>query len=613
MKKAMPYMLIVFLVLFTLSFVQGQEKPAPDFDDKNASIMRPDPETLLEWIRRYKSTPLATLDEGIQENLRLLGEASLGTSLSLLNYLTYNPVQRNQGSCGNCWNWAGTGVLEIAHRLQNVVSDRLSTQFLNSCKLDKYACCGGTLEMFADWYRQRGIVVPWANGNAAFADGSRQCENGASSLSCGSITSTPNYVVNSITPVTVPISTDPATSAANIKNVLNQNKAIWYGFFLPNQNAWNAFIDFWNNQGEDAVFDMAAYCGATWDSQNGGGHAVVLLGYDDSAATPYWLMLNSWGTGGAGKNNRPNGLFRIKMNQDYGCQYYYNSQPFDAFIWQTLNVQLSGGGSPTCTYSFFASNQVYGESGGPGTLTVNTQSGCPWTATKDANWIAFTSAATGSGPGTVSFTVSPNSGTRRTGEITVRDKNLTITQSGPGTLPNLLRNPSFENGEDYNWINNGFILWEVPCPAGIDCAYQGNWLAWLGGYDYGWDYMYQEVTIPASATKASLKFMYAIDTWEYEDTSYDYLTVEVSRADDPYVYQTLLTLSNRDWTDFWKSSPTIDIPSQFYGIPITIDFYGETDESNITSFYIDNVVLTVETPETAYPEKLYLPLILNRP
>jgi hypothetical protein len=357
MKKAALYWLMVLLVLFSLSSVQGQEKPVPDFDAKNASIMRPDPETLLEWIRQYQSAPLAYLDAGIKENLHLLREANLGTSLSLLGHLSYVPAERNQGSCGSCWNWAGTGVLEIAHHVQNGVSDRLSPQFLNSCKLDQYACCGGSLEMFADWYRQRGIAVPWANGNALFADAGRQCQTGSSAVSCGSIGTTPNYVINSITPVSVPVSGNQSASIANVQNVLNQSKAIWFGFILPNQNAWNAFFNFWDNQGEDAVFDLGAYCGATYNAQEGGGHAVVLLGYDDGAANPYWLLLNSWGTGASGGNNRPNGLFRIKMNLDYGCQYYYNGQPLDAFVWQTLDVQLSGGGSPTCTYSIQASNQ----------------------------------------------------------------------------------------------------------------------------------------------------------------------------------------------------------------------------------------------------------------
>jgi hypothetical protein len=301
------------------------------------------------------------------------------------------------------------------------------------------------------------------------------------------------------------------------------------------------------------------------------------------------------------------------MNTNYDCQYYYNGQPFDAFIWQTLNVQISGSGpTPTCTYSVYTSNQSYGLVGGDGTLTVNTQSGCTWTATRNVDWITFTSNASGSGSGSVTFSVAQNPGVRRAGLITVEGKSVSISQAGPGTLPNPVRNPSFENGEDGNWINSGYIIWEVPCPAGIDCAYQGNWLAWLGGYDCAYDWLYQVLTIPYTGSRVALRFKYAIDTWEnpLEPNIYDTLELQVNQLEPPYESLTLLTLSNRDWTDFWKSTPFLEIPPQFLGVPISIDFIGQTDEcytgySNITSFYIDNVTLE----EPVYPYRLNLPLL----
>ena len=135
-----------------------------------------------------------------------------------------------------------------------------------------------------------------------------------------------------------------------------------------------------------------------------------------------------------------------------------------------------------------------------------------------------------------------------------------------------------------------------------------------GGYNDAFDWMVQEVTIPAQATRATLKFMYAINTKEEvtDPTIYDKLTVWVTRTADFSDTKFLLTLSNLDATPFWKQSPTMVIPSHFFGEPIWVEFYGITDESYITSFFIDNVVLGLETTQAFLSEKTYLPLILKR-
>jgi C1A family cysteine protease len=42
---------------------------------------------------------------------------------------------------------------------------------------------------------------------------------------------------------------------------------------------------------------MAKYDGATYSYDTGGGHAVLLVGYDDTnPADSYMIMVNSWGT-----------------------------------------------------------------------------------------------------------------------------------------------------------------------------------------------------------------------------------------------------------------------------------------------------------------------------
>ena len=71
---------------------------------------------------------------------------------------------------------------------------------------------------------------------------------------------------------------------------------------------------------------------------------------------------------------------------------------------------------------------------GSGTATssvaVSTGSGCAWTATSNASWLTITSGASGTGPGTVAYTVAANTTpTGRSGVITVGDKTLVVSQA----------------------------------------------------------------------------------------------------------------------------------------------------------------------------------------
>ncbi len=296
-------------------------------------VMRPDRETLERWIADYEKAP--------RISTRTFGRTLPPPrgSQSLLNHLQYTPSQRNQGSCGDCWVWAGTGIMGIDLSVNEGVLDRLSVQYINSCKSGDYACCGGNLADVRSFYTSNPQALPWSNSNAHFADASRGCGSGSSTVSCGSIATSPAYPIDSMSYSTITTrGVSQAAAIANIKAVLDANKAVWFAFYLANTPDWQAFYHFWGSQGETALWDPDPYCGHTWDEEEGAGHAVLCVGYNDDdldSANHYWVILNSWGTASDG---RPNGLFRMKMDINYSGVIDYGGYGLLALQWQTLNI-----------------------------------------------------------------------------------------------------------------------------------------------------------------------------------------------------------------------------------------------------------------------------------
>jgi hypothetical protein len=67
---------------------------------------------------------------------------------------------------------------------------------------------------------------------------------------------------------------------------------------------------------------------------------------------------------------------------------------------------------------------------GTGNITVTAGSGCLWTASSNVSWITVTSGASGTGNGTLNYSVEANAGATRTGTITIGRQIFTVTQSG---------------------------------------------------------------------------------------------------------------------------------------------------------------------------------------
>jgi immune inhibitor A len=101
---------------------------------------------------------------------------------------------------------------------------------------------------------------------------------------------------------------------------------------------------------------------------------------------------------------------------------------------QTFTVNQAG---TTCSYAISPTSGSVVAAGGSGSFYVTTgATGCAWAASSDSGWLHITSGSSGSGNGSVTYGADANTGSARTGHITLQNLTFTLSQAGAGvSLP----------------------------------------------------------------------------------------------------------------------------------------------------------------------------------
>jgi hypothetical protein len=232
-------------------------------------------------------------------------------------------------------------------------------------------------------------------------------------------------------------------------------------------------------------------------------------------------------------------------------------------------ITLSASGLPAGTTATFNPTSIAAPGSGSATLTISVG------ASTAAG--AYSVVVNGSGGGkTHSATIS-----------------LTVCTSGGGTTQQLLGNPGFENGSGSPapWTVSAGVIDN----SSFQAPHSGSWKAWLNGYgSVHTDTLWQQLSIPATATSASLSFWRHIDTTETSTTTaYDTLKVQV-RNSSGTVLATLATYSNLN-AGAGYTQVSFDL-SAYKGQTIQIYLVGTEDSSLKTSFVVDDFLLNVITP-----------------
>lgn len=196
------------------------------------------------------------------------------------NYIT--PVKRQR--CGDCWAFAAIGALEARLAIDGTSNEDLSEQLLVSSCCDTGSCSGGYIVSTSRFIRDTGSPD---EGCYPYLGRDSSCDQACSNWRQVA------RMVSSYTRI--------SQSVAALKSALYTRGPI--------------------NVGMMVYSDFSYYSSGIYEysyGQREGGHAVLIVGYDDDQQC--FIVKNSWGTGWG-----ENGFFRIAYSQvdgvvDFGAE-----------------------------------------------------------------------------------------------------------------------------------------------------------------------------------------------------------------------------------------------------------------------------------------------------
>jgi hypothetical protein len=98
---------------------------------------------------------------------------------------------------------------------------------------------------------------------------------------------------------------------------------------------------------------------------------------------------------------------------------------------RTFTVFQSGVAPSACDNTIAPAASSVPAAGGTGTVTITAGSECVWNAVSNTSWLTITSASSGIGNGSVTYSAaSNNTGATRKGTLTIAGRTFNVKQKG---------------------------------------------------------------------------------------------------------------------------------------------------------------------------------------
>jgi cysteine peptidase B len=186
---------------------------------------------------------------------------------------------KNQGQCGSCWSFSATGNMEGQWQLAGNTLVGFSEEELVQCAHNgNEGCNGGLMDLAFEWVVTNGGIDTEADYPYTSGDGiTGTCKTAKRSHKVGHLTG----------------HQDVAKSEAAMATFVFEHGPLSIGV--------------------DAASGWQSYTGGVMKNCFGRqlDHGVLVVGFDEEASPPYWIVKNSWGTSWG-----ENGYIRLEKGTD---------------------------------------------------------------------------------------------------------------------------------------------------------------------------------------------------------------------------------------------------------------------------------------------------------
>jgi len=215
------------------------------------------------------------------------------------------------------------------------------------------------------------------------------------------------------------------------------------------------------------LYDLSPIYSDTFTESGGSGSVTVTTSPGCSwqaASNADWITITAGANGvGTGTVN-----YTVAPKPDSGARFVRMT-----IAGQTYQIYQLGA---ACPYAIAPTSHSFTAAGWTGVVNVAAPGPCSWTATSNASWITVLATSTTNGAGSVTYSVTPNTGASpRSGSITIAGLTFTVNEAGAaGTCVSSLSPP-----EQYCPTNGG--NWSVNINAPSGCAWtafsNANWIS----------------------------------------------------------------------------------------------------------------------------------------